>query len=318
MRLQNFCNERSLSLWQAIRHIEMVEGINEPTRLRLQNFASIIDRARIKMTELPVAELTNFLLQAISFETFIRDHTEEGEERWRNVQELLTVMKKYDGLPPMEGLTSFLEEVALISEVDKLDKGNQDSLTLMTLHLCKGLEFQSVIVAGCEEGLLPHSSSLFDSVQMEEERRLLYVGMTRAKAHLSLFYAMSRSQWGSTQSNARSRFFVFIYTKFFFVACIVLQSKYGWLTSSQKPMNSFTSPSRPARPVNEFNQDNETEDDADTGETDDISDGTIIEHKTLGRGTVLDRSGDIVEVQFESGARKKLALNIAPVRIVKN
>ncbi len=320
MRLQNFCNERSLSLWQAIRHIEMVDGLNEPTRLRLQNFASIIDRARLKMSEVTVHDLADFLLQAIGFEQYIRDHTEEGEERWRNVQELLTVMKKYDHLQGMEGLTSFLEEVALISEVDKLDADDRDSLTLMTLHLCKGLEFTSVALVGCEEGLLPHSSSLFDSAQVEEERRLLYVGMTRAKKYLALFHAMSRSMWGNTQVNARSRFLDSIPASLLNVANPVLESKYGWLTSSQKKPSSFSSfgssATTPApSSFNEFNQELPESDDDSSFEL--IEEGTIIEHKTLGRGVVLDRSGDIAEIQFESGAKKRLALNIAPVRVIK-
>ncbi len=321
MRLQNFCNERSLTLWQAIRHIEMVDGLNEPTRLRLQNFASIIDRARIKMSEVTVHELAEFLIQTTSFEAFLRDHTEEGEERWRNVQELLTVMKKYDHLRGMDGLTNFLEEVALISEVDKLDADDRDSLTLMTLHLCKGLEFTSVALVGCEEGLLPHSSSLFDGAQVEEERRLLYVGMTRAKKHLALFHAMSRSMWGNTQVNARSRFLDSIPASVLEVQAPALQSKYGWLTSSQKhpsTLSSFgSSVSTPTAPLpfNEFNQELPESDDDSSFE--EIEEGTVIEHKTLGRGTVLDRRGDIADIQFESGARKRLALNIAPVRIVK-
>ena len=134
-----------------------------------------------------VASLTSDLLEAVDMEGWLRDETEEGENRWQNVQELLSVMYKYSALKPVLSLTSFLEEVALVSEVDKLQDVKDDALTLMTLHLCKGLEFEHVIIAGCEEGIFPHRNSMFDKEQLEEERRLMYVGMTRARTHLKLF-----------------------------------------------------------------------------------------------------------------------------------
>lgn len=327
-RLQNFCNERSLTLWQALRHVEMIEGISEPTKNRLTSFASLIDTAGRHAETMNVSALTHWIIEKTGMEKWVRDETEEGETRWENVLELLNVTKKYDGLPPKESLTSFLEEVALVSEVDKLQADERNALTLMTLHLCKGLEFSAVTIVGCEEGLLPHSSSLFDGSQMEEERRLLYVGMTRAKDTLTILHAMSRSMWGSTQSNARSRFLDDIPVSVLEVASDELQSKYGWLAGSHVKQ-SWVQPGRPSEGQrrmtqvpqnNSFSQEVET-DDANQDWLENIEDtvdaNSRIEHRSLGLGTVLRRSGDIVEVRFDTGSMKKLALGIAPIRLAK-
>lgn len=317
-RLQNFCNERSLTLKQAFKHIEMVEGIAEPAKERIAAFGTIIDEAQAMSQTTPVSEVAFWLIRKTGMEKWVRDDTEEGETRWENVLELLSVTKKYDALPPHESLTSFLEEVALVSEVDRMTEGH-DALTLMTLHLCKGLEFRSVCIAGCEEGLLPHSSATFDNEQMQEERRLLYVGMTRAKEKLTLLHAMSRTLWGKNQSNPRSRFLDDIPHEVLEVKSDEIQSKYGWLTSSNpKSPSPFGRGAGGEGARNEFSQEAPAEDanqDWLQHLEESIGEGCRIEHRTLGRGLVLKRSGDIVEVRFDAGAVKKLALGIAPIKI---
>ncbi len=314
-RLQNFCNERTMTLWQAMKHIEMVEGIPEATKGRIAAFADLIQNGQVLSETMNVSALSEWIISKTGMERWLRDNTDEGETRWENVLELLSVTKKYDTLPARESLTSFLEEVALVSEVDKLAEGNHDALTLMTLHLCKGLEFRVVSVVGCEEGLLPHSSSAFDRAQLEEERRLLYVGMTRAKDVLHLFHAQSRTLWGNTQSNARSRFLDDLPQDAIQVQADELSSKYGWLTSSTPSGSAWwsKSSSKPTVPVNEFNQD--TNNDWLQHVEEAIDEGTRIEHKTMGLGTVLSRRGDIIEVKFDIGSAKKLALGIAPIKV---
>jgi DNA helicase II / ATP-dependent DNA helicase PcrA len=314
-RLQNFCNERSLTLWQAIKHIGMVEGIAESAGSRIAAFGDIIDEGqRLSMTA-PVSEVADWVIRKTGMEKWLRDDTEEGEGRWENVLELLSVTKKYDSLAPQESLTGFLEEVALISEVDKLDVGHE-ALTLMTLHLCKGLEFRCVSIVGCEEGLLPHSSATFDRTQMEEERRLLYVGMTRARDFLTLLHAQSRTLWGNSQSNPRSRFLDDIPHTVLDVRSDELNSKYGWLTSSSPQKSSWWQPSRPKQ--DDFSQDTGGDDaNQDWLEhvEEAIEEGTRIEHRTLGIGTVISRRGDVIEVRFDSGVTKKLAMGIAPIKV---
>jgi DNA helicase-2/ATP-dependent DNA helicase PcrA len=247
----------------------------------------------------------------------VKDDSQEGEDRWLNVQELLGVMQKYDALAPSVSLTSFLEEVALVSEVDKLDSGTSDALTLMTLHLCKGLEFEHVIITGCEEGLFPHGNALFDKNQLEEERRIMYVGMTRAKDHLKILHATSRTLWGNTQSNPRSRFLDDLPHTVIEAKSDTFDSKYAWLGSTASPGSQWWQPSqpKPKAPVNEFNQDSGSSDDWLEHNEEVIDEGTRIVHRTMGLGTVLHRRGDIVEVRFDAGATKKLALGIAPIKV---
>lgn len=316
-RLQNFCNERNLSLWTAMKQIEMVDGITESAKHRISDFVSLIGHAQAMAQSSSVSEVTETILTRTGMERWVKDDTEEGETRWENVLELLSVTKKYDALPPQESLMNFLEEVALVSEVDKLTEGS-DALTLMTLHLCKGLEFRAVSVVGCEEGLLPHSSAAFDRNQMEEERRLLYVGMTRAKEHLMLTHATSRTLWGKTQANARSRFLDDLPEGVIDVGSDIQESKYAWLSSTpKKNAGSWWQPSA-ARVKNEFSQDSGSDDvnqDWLQHVEEVVEEGCRIEHRTMGLGTVLKRSGDIVEVRFDAGSVKKLALGIAPIKL---
>jgi DNA helicase-2/ATP-dependent DNA helicase PcrA len=140
-----------------------------------------------------------------AYERYVKDAGSDGDERWANVLELRGLASEYDGLPPGEGLQAFLEETALMSDVDTMQEGAQ-GMTLITLHMVKGLEFPVVFMLGMEEGLFPHSRSLDSPEDLEEERRLAYVGMTRAKDRLYLFHAFRRHLWGSANLNLPSRF----------------------------------------------------------------------------------------------------------------
>ncbi len=155
--------------------------------------------------DLTVASLLDRVIDESGYATWLRDGTEEGEDRWHNVLELRSVSAEYDNFPPDQRLTAFLEEVALVSDQDTLAE-EQDKATLLTLHAAKGLEFQAVFITGLEENIFPHSRSLEDPDQMEEERRLLYVGVTRAKDHLYLLRAFRRTLYGRTETNPPSRF----------------------------------------------------------------------------------------------------------------
>jgi superfamily I DNA/RNA helicase len=160
--------------------------------------------------DLPVVGLLDLLLSRTGYQEFLQDGTQEGEERWQNVMELRTVAENYADLPTAEQLGKFLEDVALMSDVDTL-KEEKDAVTLITLHAAKGLEFPVVFIVGMDEGILPHSRALEAEEagrddQMEEERRLAYVGITRAKQRLYMVYAFRRTLYGMTQTNGPSRF----------------------------------------------------------------------------------------------------------------
>ena len=135
----------------------------------------------------------------------LADGSEDGEERWANLLELRAVTTRYDDLEPEDALDRLLEETALVADQDSYE-GDADAVTLITLHAAKGLEFPVVFIAGLEEGLFPHSRALDDEKQLEEERRLAYVGITRAKRRLYLSHAWRRATWGMGQASVPSRF----------------------------------------------------------------------------------------------------------------
>jgi DNA helicase-2/ATP-dependent DNA helicase PcrA len=155
--------------------------------------------------ELNLLELLDYLLEHTGYARFVQDGTDEGQIRWENIMELRTVARDYADLPVETALTTFLEEVALVSDVDNLDD-QVDAPTLLTLHSAKGLEFPVVFVVGMEEGLFPHSRSMDDPEQMEEERRLCYVGVTRAKERIYFLHTFRRTLYGESSIREPSRF----------------------------------------------------------------------------------------------------------------
>lgn len=171
----------------------------------LRELVDLIEGLTQKSHELTPTELIKYAIKKTDYESYINDKTEEGEARWENVKELFTATRKYNDYNPREGLEKFLEEVALIQETDKLQKKDK-AINLMTIHSAKGLEFPVVFMVGMEDGIFPHSRSIFDPQELEEERRLCYVGITRAKEKLCLTFCRERQLYGSAQINPPSRF----------------------------------------------------------------------------------------------------------------
>lgn len=316
-RLQEYCSAQGVKLWDALKEIDRIDDVNEPTKQRIMAFTELLERYRDRMDRAVVSALAKDLIEETGMEKWLRDDTEEGETRWGNVQELLTVMHKYDRLEPRESLTSFLEEAMLISEVDKLADINDDALTLMTLHLCKGLEFESVYVVGCEEGVFPVSGSLYDREQLEEERRLMYVGMTRAKTHLRLMLARSRMLWGQSQANAPSRFLSDLPEAVTERRSDELLSAFAW--ASQSGFARAAGAAKKLEPFRqgggdldlEFNQDFALDDASQTQE--ELGSGSRVRHPSFGTGTIVDRRGDVATIKFDTGQQKSFALSIAPL-----
>jgi DNA helicase II / ATP-dependent DNA helicase PcrA len=168
--------------------------------LMLQDFISVKDN-----NEMSLPPFLDYIMKKSGYGDMIKDGTLEGDERWENIQELRNFTNEFAHLPLAEGLSAFLEEVALVADVDKYDP-NADAVTLITLHAAKGLEFPMVFIIGLEENILPHSRSLESEADLEEERRLLYVGITRAMQRLYLLYAFRRNMFGNSQPAKPSRF----------------------------------------------------------------------------------------------------------------
>jgi DNA helicase-2/ATP-dependent DNA helicase PcrA len=208
--LEGWAEELRVPIYTALQMLrEEAEETSVPlpsyARNALTGFAELLGELAVAREQLNVLELLDLILEKSGYSAYIRDGTEEGEDRWNNILELRTVAREYLDLPPETSLTTFLEEVALVSDVDSYDE-TVNAPTLLTLHMAKGLEFPVVFIVGLEDGLFPHSRSFDDPDAMEEERRLCYVGITRAKEQLYLVHAFRRTMYGESEVSVPSRF----------------------------------------------------------------------------------------------------------------
>lgn len=176
-------------------------------RAQLVGFVDLIDRLGAMREQVGVADLLDTILSETRYRAHLEHVDPEGmESRWENVQELRTVASQYEDIEAGASLATFLEEVALVADVEDPGADVPDAVTLTTLHAAKGLEYPVVFMPGMEEGLLPHLRALDDPLQMEEERRVCYVGMTRARERLYFSHAARRFHFGATRNNPPSRF----------------------------------------------------------------------------------------------------------------
>jgi DNA helicase II / ATP-dependent DNA helicase PcrA len=182
-----------------------VDGLATRARTAIGEFAALVARLRRRIGVLPLPELLDEVLEASGYRAMLADGSEEGEERWANLLELRAVTTRYDDLSPDDALDRLLEETALVADQDSYE-GEKDAVTLITLHAAKGLEFPVVFIAGLEEGVFPHNRAMDDEREMEEERRLAYVGITRAKRRLFLSHAWRRATWSGGGMSIPSRF----------------------------------------------------------------------------------------------------------------
>jgi DNA helicase-2/ATP-dependent DNA helicase PcrA len=262
----------------------------------LGRFARMMNDCITRSREKNLVELCDYLLESSGYKQYLANDP-DGAERWENVMELRTVAEQYRDLPPSEALTVFLEGVALVSDVDGMEEG-VDRVTLITLHQAKGLEFPVVIIVGMEEKLLPHIRSFDDPAQMEEERRLAYVGITRAKQRVYLVHAFRRSFMGTSTINPRSRFLEDIPKH--------LTTTPDWSEESGKATESAYSWNRmrPEEPVT-FSSESTLE----------LKDGDRVRHAQFGDGVIVSSKkmkGDCeVTVAFNSAGLKRLMLSFA-------
>jgi DNA helicase-2/ATP-dependent DNA helicase PcrA len=197
---------RELTYLGALEATARGEGeVGGRARSAIAGFLAILGRLRARTGILALPELLDEVLEVSGYRAMLADGSEDGEERWANLLELRSVTTRYDDLAPDDALDRFLEETALVADQDAYE-GTADAVTLITLHAAKGLEFPVVFIAGLEEGVFPHSRALDDEKELEEERRLAYVGITRAKRRLFLSHAWRRATWGAGQASVPSRF----------------------------------------------------------------------------------------------------------------
>ena len=207
-KINNFAGRYEISFWDAARRVNEIEL---PSRAKnsVNAFVKIIEYLHNKRETQSVSDLLQNLLDTTGYlEDLRREKTPDAESRVENVGELLNVAKEFESQAGDEGdrsLSAFLENVSLVSDIDSLED-DANSVTLMTLHAAKGLEFPVVFLCGLEEGVFPHIRAMSNQTELEEERRLCYVGITRAKESLFMSYAGSRMLFGNVQRNPVSRF----------------------------------------------------------------------------------------------------------------
>lgn len=271
-----------LGIFEALDNISQCPDIATKASNALQSFHFLLNDFRAQADNIPVADLLEALVKRINYYDYISDGTIQGESRVENVKELITVAKGYADM----GVSGFLEEVALVSDIE--NNNNGDAVSLMTLHSAKGLEFPVVFLIGMEEGIFPHSRALYDPSEMEEERRLAYVGMTRAKEELFLTYATTRALFGSVQHNPPSQFIA------------------DSTTAHAKSSGFFGATNTPQPPAinNEPRYAN------------DLSEGDTVRHNVFGVGIIVQIEGDVVAVNFSQKGVKKLNVSFAPLEKV--
>lgn len=295
--LQNFFawqQGNDLSLGEALAGAASCDTVTGKARQGLAELGDMLSSLRNLIEDVPVASLIDSLLRRLDYLHFLDDGTPQGEARQENVKELLSVAQEYQEL----GLAGFLEEVSLVSDIDTANFDG-DAVTLMTLHAAKGLEFPVVFMVGMEETIFPHSRALYDQFEMEEERRLCYVGMTRAKEELYMIYATSRMLYGGVQHNPPSRFLSEIDAEFQpdngFGAVQETQSLFGGFSSTAPSYDKSQVLSDEPRYVPELNE------------------GDGVRHKLFGTGTVVEVDGDNVTVYFKGKGTRKLNVSFAPL-----
>lgn len=208
-KIRTYAAENGLSMFDALLSMEQI-GLTRRAIRPLQTFVSFIRELHAMIEYLSAVEITEEVLKRSGYrEELKKENTLEAASRLENIDEFLSVAQEFEKRNKDKSLIAFLTDLALVSDVDQLDEEKETSaetVALMTLHSAKGLEFPYVFLVGVEEGIFPHSRSLDDETEMEEERRLAYVGITRAEKELHLTRARTRTIYGQTSSNMPSRF----------------------------------------------------------------------------------------------------------------
>ena len=205
-KISLLAQQNNIDFYTALHEVTQTGLLAGAARNKVGGFVLLLENFRKLMTELPLPDLLDHVMDKTGYLDRLRESRDEADlERLENLDQLKAAVEEFAETNPQAGLAGFLEQVALVSDIESTAKGRR-SITLMTLHAAKGLEFKAVFMVGMEERLFPHIRSLDDPDAMEEERRLCYVGMTRARERLYLLHARRRHLFGQEQANLSSRF----------------------------------------------------------------------------------------------------------------
>ncbi|WP_156856868.1 DNA helicase PcrA [Oceanobacillus sp. AG] len=307
-RLRTYTAEHDISFYEAVKEVDFT-GVSKRAASSLAEFGELIQSLAQQQEFLTATDMVEQVLERTGYEEMLkREQTLESQSRLENLEEFKTVTKEFEkSAEEDKSLVAFLTDLALIADIDKIDEEETErKITLMTLHAAKGLEFPVVFLIGMEENVFPHSRSMFDEDEMEEERRLAYVGITRAEKILYLTSAKMRTLYGRTNMNPISRFIQEIPEDLLEGMEQAKQSMFGSSFASRTE-EAFT-PKRKARRTVQ----------ASTAADEEWKAGDKANHKKWGTGTIVrvQGEGDKMELDIAFPAPtgvKRLLAQFAPI-----
>ena len=327
-KLLIYSNEKNISLFKTLELIETIDiNINNGTKTKLIDFLNLIKTLQLRNNSLNALEIIDEVLKRIGVINLLKaEGTPESVSRIENIEELLNAVKDFiegqeDVINSEGSLSEFLEDVALISELDKDKNETQKKVSLMTIHLAKGLEFSHVYIVGLEEDLFPSALSSTTRSDLEEERRLFYVALTRAEKKITLTYAKTRYRWGKLNDCEPSRFINEIdsnYTNHNFS-----KSKSLFQSSSSSNSLRFKKPEKKSNLKALGKKKHVTDNISGSIEGfKDLKIGDYIIHNRFGKGKVIETEGvkfdKKAEVEFDTSGVKKILLKFAKYEIISN
>lgn len=248
-KIQAYAAANNVSLFEAVSNAAAIDGLSSRFVSKLDDLAGIIFELMNLASEAPVEDLIDRVLRDTGYlEELENERTPQAQSRIDNLHELISVAQEFAASEEENNLENFLAHVALVSDIDDTELG-EDAITLMTLHSSKGLEFPVVFLVGVEEGLFPHARTLMDETEIEEERRLCYVGITRAKEKLFLSSTKMRTIYGNTVTYPPSRFLQEIPARL--VKTIKRQERFSALENFKQVSEKYSA--RPQKPASTFN-----------------------------------------------------------------
>lgn len=301
-KLDEYRNAFGATYLQIFENIDEVDELNAGAKRAITNFYEIFLDLIEASKKKEVSELLDYIVEKIWYEEYLKNDAtkEEFEARMENLQELKNVASTYNGMDPRDSLAQFLEEVALLTDMDNKDDGS-NFVTLMTIHTSKWLEYDRVFITWLEEWLFPSSRTFSEPHELEEERRLMYVAMTRAKKELYISRASERFQYGNYITNPPSRFIKEINPNYI--------ENYAFSESITNNFfsNNYWIPEH-TEPVFRVKK-TLIENDVSS-----FSIGDRVSHPKFGFGSILSMDGDLAEIKFWVSGIKKMNIKIAPVK----
>ncbi len=319
-RLRKYALDKSISLFDTLKEIKHIEGLTDKARKGLAQFFTLINKYQLLKQQMSISELTRSMVDELEIlKMYKEERTAESMSRWENVQELLSAISEFSNDRADATLESFLEEVSLVSDIDTWD-GEHNAVTLMTLHSSKGLEFPVVLITGLEEGLLPFYSNSLDNSDLEEERRLFYVGITRAQQKLYITHTNLRYRFGDITYPSESRFLCELGKKNIerFGFQVAQKRTPVSVYSNDKPLvrSGLTSKKKKETKISfdDVMPDYENE----SQELFEIKRGAIVAHEIFGRGKVVEVNGkgdsQKAVIYFDGCGVKNLIVKYAKLR----